>query len=161
MCDFLSAIITRNGKIFQHWATDHHSSLIDIFGLHEGAGAVVKDQNFIRVEFSPAKENDKKDFCDAAKYILYVDEEFTPDWFDSDMRANVDGFLREQVSRMIVRDSRKLLVGGCWIIAEGAHIETAMQCRLFIAGGTVQSVDSGGTVQSVDSGGTVNGIKQI
>ena len=154
MCRFLSAIVRRNGDILCNPLTDSHEELIALHGLRDS-----KEGAFARVEYSPP---DSASIADLSKYRLTIDEQRTPDWFDESMRDRVTSRLRDIVSRMIVTDHRPILLGGTWIIADGARIDTAKLCRIvamhggtitFMRGGTVTHM-RGGAITNMD-GGTV------
>src|SRR5690606_37769486 len=126
-------IVTRKGEILCNPLTDSHSDLISHFGLHEGSRAVIRDQNFIRVEFTPAEgegDDAPPQYDRPETYTLTVDETWEPEWFDDHMRGNVTAYLRQTIERMIVRDRRAILLGDAWIIADGAQIEKADNTRI-------------------------------
>jgi len=118
MCNFLSALVFSDGKIFsdpEH--TDSHSDLIRVRGLDDSLP--LETRGWIRVEFKP----DNNDTLDQPEmYKLTVDELAAPAWFDDAMRFDITERLREQVEKMIVRDRREILLGGCWILARGAEV---------------------------------------
>jgi hypothetical protein len=153
MCQFLSAIATRKGEILVNPLTDHHHELIAHFNLHERkAGGTA--QNFIKLEFVPGRsaENDAPIYDDPKGYTLRVDEDETPAWFDDEAKAAADKFLRGVIKRMIVRDKRAILLGGCWIIAEGAEVAAAKECRIAaLCGGTLTEM-RGGTLTEMWGG---------
>jgi phage gp45-like len=126
MCDFLSALVFSDGKIFsdpEH--TDSHSDLILVKGLDDSRP--LETRGWIRVEFKP----DHDDTLDQPEtYKLKVDETSTPAWFDDAMRFDITERLREQVEKMIVRDSREILLGGCWILARGAKVASVKNGRV-------------------------------
>jgi hypothetical protein len=118
MCNFLSALVFSDGKIFsdpEH--TDSHSDLIRVRGLDDSRP--LETRGWIRVEFKP----DNNDTLDQPEmYKLTVDELAAPAWFDNATRFDITERLREQVEKMIVRDRREILLGGCWILARGAKV---------------------------------------
>jgi hypothetical protein len=160
MCRFMSAIVNRKGEIFTHDLTDSHSDLIAHFGLHEGKRGVVKDANFVKLEFTPADDADGNPIHDAPeKYTLAVDDgDYRPKWLDETLWATVEKYLRDRVERMIVRDKRSILLGGAWIIAKGASVEVSRDCRIVsLCGGTISEV-RGGTISAV-WGGTISEVR--
>jgi hypothetical protein len=150
MCNFLSAIVSRTGEIYYHPLSDSHTHLIAHFGLKEGKAG----QNFICVEFTP--EGGKIDQPDG--YTLSVDETRIPSWFDDEAREKVVGFLRGTVERMIVRDDREILLGGCWIVAGKATVDLATNCRIISVrdSATINYVGGSATINYVGDSATIN-----
>src|SRR6185437_10803222 len=147
MCNFKSAIVTKDGVILHHELTDSHSELIQHFKLHErrGPGQV---QNFIKVEFTPT---DLK-FDDPASYVLWVDETETPAWFDEDAKHKTSEFLRDVITKMIIRDKREILLGGAWILSDGAEVGNCLNAKIAaMCGGTLTAM-WGGTLTAMRGG---------
>ena len=137
MCQFMSAIITRDGQVLQNCLTDSHEELIAHFDLHERK-ANGHGQNFIRIEFTPGRDKeDRPVYDDSTGYKLRVDENETPTWFDAEARGKAEKFLRGVIERMIVRDERKMLLGGVWILAKGAKVQTTRMCRIIAMSGAM------------------------
>ena len=152
MCKFLSAIVSRD-EIYHRDEIDSHELLERSLGMTATAR---KEREFVRVEFSPDADND---LADISKYKLRVDQETTPDWWAE--RSNyVEEYLREVVKKKIITGYRDLILGGCWIVANGAKVSTVVQSRIIAvcAGGTVQEVCAGGMVQKVWAGGMVQKV---
>lgn len=123
MCNFLSAIVLRDGEILtapEH--TDSHQELIDFYGLKDD-----EKERFARVEFKPSSEEayDKPD-----AYILTIDQEITPHWFDEAMAERVRAKLRARVQMMVVRSDRKILLGGAWILTGKASVSDVKNARI-------------------------------
>lgn len=128
MCDFLSAIVFQDGKIFcapEH--TDSHTDLIAAKGLRDDD---LHLRNWIRVEFTPNGFS-KNSLADVDGYKLEVDEMGSaPDWFDNAAKFNVEEELRDKVRAMIVNDEREILLGGVWILTEGARVKHALNAYI-------------------------------
>lgn len=62
MCRFLSAIVTRDGRVLHHEATDSHEALIGHFGLRDTTDHDYAMQHFCRVEFVPDQDRDGRPF---------------------------------------------------------------------------------------------------
>jgi hypothetical protein len=140
MCNFLSAIVTRQGELFCNPLTDAHEDLIELYQLKDNGM-----NHFIRVEFSPEDHNDlAKIEC----YKLEVDESSTPKWFDEELEAKVIRKLKSILKGIIIIEDRKILIDGAYIVS-GCQISLMKQCRVVgvLNGGTVQEVLNGGTVQ--------------
>lgn len=86
MCNFLSALVTRQGEVKYNLYTDSHEDLIELYGLRDNSMM----GQFVRVEYRPKNSND---LADVTKYKLYVDEEETPEWFE-DYRQKVEKKLK-------------------------------------------------------------------
>ena len=148
MCQFLSAIIIEEPRnklgfsvIYSH-ATDSHSDLIAAHKLRDDGRL-----RFARVEFTHDKE---KPVENPDSYVLRVDEERTPDWFNEEIREGVYQHLRRLLSSMVAKDG-DFLLGGKWVIPKGATVSVGPNTVVAINSGTV-TVNSG-TV--TDNYGTV------
>ena len=130
MCNFLSALVFKNGDIFtdpEH--TDSHSELIMDREL-EDCDKDAHIRRWIRVEFSPPS---LAEMIDPALYTLKIDESSQPGWFDADMEATVIKDLRARVKRMIVTKNKTILLGGCWIVGGNIEISRVMNARVVLA----------------------------
>ena len=149
MCNFLSAIVTRQGEIFCNPLLDSHEDLIDLFQLKDN-----RMDHFVRVEFSPVE---KINLDKIEKYIFRVDEESTPKWFDEELKDKTICKLKDILKKIIITENRKILVDGAYILS-GCKIEKITECRVVaLCGGTVNEI-CGGTVNAI-WGGTVNKIR--
>ena len=149
MSRFISAIVSRD-EIYHRDETDSHELLERSLGMTATAN---KEREFVRVEFSPAANDD---LADVSKYKLQVDQETTPDWW-GERSDCVEEYLREVVKKKIIANNQDLILGGCWIVANGATVKSIIQARIIVVGpgGTVQEVGHGGTIQNVGYGGTI------
>jgi hypothetical protein len=151
MCQFLSAIVTRQGNVYCNPLTDSHEDLIEIFGIKDTKPM----QNFVRVEFTPETTTD---MVNVEKYKLRVDEPSTPNWFDNELREKTIDRLKAILNKMIITEDRKILIGDAFII-DHAKIDSLRFGRVVAQyGGTVNKVLDGGTVNKVLDGGTVNKV---
>jgi hypothetical protein len=133
MCKFLSAIVRPDGSIYadpEH--TDSHEDLVFDLGLVDD-GSPIASRTFCRVEFTPPDEIAKID--DLSAWTLRVDEEPAPPWYDG---AAVRARLEERVLAMFVRDTRKLLLGGCWILVGEANVFRVKSARIVTLLGSSQ-----------------------
>jgi hypothetical protein len=155
MCKFKSAIVLQDKRekggfklLLSPW-TESHSELIIIHKLRDD-GRI----RFARVEYSP-ESMDKAHMLDT--YKLRIDEERRPEWFSEEMKENVAAKLCAYVKSIIVDGDVALLIGGQFIIAPGARVESAHSMVInAICGGTVSEI-RGGTVSEI-WGGTVSAI---
>jgi hypothetical protein len=124
MCDFLSAIVFKGGRIIcQPELTDSHSDLIAANNLRDDN---IHIRVWVRVELTPTEHK----YLDVDSYSMRLDESSRPDWFDSAAEFDAAEKLRDKIRAMIVTDKRALLLGGCWILGEGADIESAKAARI-------------------------------
>jgi hypothetical protein len=125
MCNFLSAIVLRNGDIVcdpEH--TDSHEDLIAMAGLRDDRVAQAMEA-FCRVELLPP--DDHAAIADVSAWRFVVDEEAAPSWLD---RAGIAKKLRRMVAKMLVGDTRRLLLGGCWILHGEARVSAVKNGRI-------------------------------
>ena len=126
MCEFKSGIVLRDEslkggfKLLMSPWTEHHSDLIAMHNLHDGARL-----SFARVEFKPPSmaTADKPE-----TYKLRIDEERCPDWFDESMKEAVSGRMRNYIRSIIITEDRCLLIGGQFIISGKVSIQVAKCC---------------------------------
>jgi hypothetical protein len=123
MCQFKSAIVLKNGDIIHSYYTDSHEDLVDMMELRDNGNG-----GFVRVEFFPRENN----YADVSAYKLSVDQPDTPDWWTDEMAKRTETFLREVVKRMIVRENKKCLVGGAYILAGNAQIERCVDANIVV-----------------------------
>ena len=88
MCEFMSAWVGRYGKVFFDENLDSHEDLADLFNLHADNGL-----RAVRVEYVP-------DLTDLDKPFMFrVDEETTPEWFDTAMQEKTKEFLLQPIGK--------------------------------------------------------------
>lgn len=131
MCNFLSAIVMRNGDVLCD--PEHTDSHEDLLVMHNIWDTRTQQNKFVRVEFLPPE--DSSTTLDLSTWKLQVDQASQPEWFDED---KVKETLLARVQRMIVVDKRPLLLGGCWILADGAQITDAISARIFLMLGSAR-----------------------
>ena len=136
MCNFLSGVSLKptDGRVLgdlicdpEH--TDEHHILIASRNVRDDEQAYFQ-ANLAGWEFTPPEN--KADLLDLKKWMFTVDERESPPWFDlAAERERAEGI----VARMIVRDRREALLGGCWIFA-GQYAGAG-----FVTGRIIASVD--------------------
>ena len=126
MCNFKSAIVTRDGTIFEYPETDSHEVIIAAHGFKDD-GSPIASRSWVRVEFTPP--SDIKEITDKSKWTLKVDEASAPDWWQ-EKREDVRDDLWIRIKRMMVDDERKCLIGGAWILLAGARIHKMVGSRI-------------------------------
>ena len=122
MCQFLSAVVLRNGDVLTHPMLDSHSDLVLYLGLPD---TTAYHQHFAKVELTPASN-----WLDPATWTFRLDEETAPSWWE-DVATGVEETLRQRASRMILRTGKKrLIVDGCWIVGGDAVISDVRAGRI-------------------------------
>jgi len=115
MCNFLSAIVMKNGDVLWHPMIDSHSELAAYHKLRDD------DQfrrNFAKVELLPGD-----DWMEPEKWTWEVDEPTRPDWLD-DVEDSAKKRLITIAKGLILDDgNHPLIVDGCWIIGGVAKVE--------------------------------------
>jgi hypothetical protein len=118
MCKFKSAIVLRNGDILHNDFTDSHEDLIELFGLVDNG-----KQNFVRIEYATnGKRLDKIE-----NYQLKVDENSTPEWFE-EIRESTTGQMKTIVSKMIISENVKIIIGRAVILTGNAIVNKIRHC---------------------------------
>jgi hypothetical protein len=155
MCNFLSGVSlkptdgrTLGDLICDPEHTDEHHILIASRNVRDDEQAYLQ-ANLARWEFTPPEN--KADLLDLKKWMFTVDERESPPWFDlAAERERAEGI----VARMIVRDRRAALLGGCWIFSgkdagtqftrgriiasvDGANLDCATLSRATLYGATL------------------------
>ena len=162
MCNFLSALVMRDGSLKMHPMIDSHSELVEYFKLPDAKPFI---QHFAKVELTPDYTSNDT-VLDVSTWKFRLDEESEPQWW-ADVSERVERDLRARAERMILRSGdHGLIVDGCWIVGGDAKIRELRSGRIVrLCGGTVSAI-SGGTVSeiwggtvSAISGGTVSAIR--
>ena len=128
MCEFKSAIVTATGDLLHNPFTDSHEDLVRLFKLNDTA-TVRGEPRFCRVEFKP--EN-RDGLADVDKYVLRVDEERKPEWFDEKMEKSTVAKLRLIIAGMIISGEVDILIGGAYILAKGAKVGTVKNALIHV-----------------------------
>ena len=153
MCNFLSAVVLRNGDLRMHPMIDSHAELVEYFKLPDATKFV---SHFAKVELTPPADPGNN-WMDVSQWKFRLDEETAPVWWE-DVAERVESDLRRRAEGMILRDGdHGLIVDGCWIVGGAAQIREVRSGRIMrITGGTVNAI-WGGTVNEI-TGGTVHAI---
>ena len=147
MCNFLSAVVLRNGDVLTHPLLDSHSDLVTWFKLPD---ALSHHQHFAKVELTP-----QDDWLNPDTWRFRLDEETVPGWWD-DVMVQAETTLRDRAKAMIVTTGRKdLILEGCWILAGDAEFGSVRGGRIVrMLGGTLTEM-LGGTLTEM-RGGTLS-----
>jgi hypothetical protein len=161
MCNFFSAIAISDGTIraFPE-VTDAHSELIAWLGLEETNAP--ETRQWCRVEFTP-----DENLFDLNTWNLRADEDKAPIWWD-EKKPTIRKNCENAVRKMFVLDERVVLLGGCWLLGDGAKVGRAIKSRLVaiegnasvreITDGVVGSIYGSTTVGSIYGSTTVDSI---
>ena len=113
MCQFLSAIVLKNGDVLTHPMLDSHSDLVTYYRLPD---TTAYHQHFAKVELTPV------DWMDPATWRFRLDEDTAPGWW-ADVAERVEATLRARADKMILRTGEtRLIVEGCWIVGGDAVV---------------------------------------
>ena len=149
LCNFLSALVLRNGDVLTHPMLDSHSDLVQHFKLPDTRA---HHQHFAKVELTPVE-----DWLDVSMWVFRLDENTVPGWW-VDVSSQAEATLRGRAERMILKTGdHSLLIDGCWIIGGDAVVRDVRAGRVRrVCGGTISNV-SGGTISDV-WGGTISNV---
>jgi hypothetical protein len=144
MCNFLSAVVLRNGDVLSHPLLDSHSDLVRYFELPDTS---VHHQHFAKVELTP-----RGNWLDPETWDFRLDEATAPGWWD-DVKGQAEATLRARAKAMILTTGRKaLILDGCWILAGDAIVDDMRGGRIIrMHGGTLAAM-RGGTLTAMYGG---------
>jgi hypothetical protein len=123
MCEFFSAIYTKQGKLLYNLHLDSHEDIVALYNLRDNSDTFFR-QNFARVEFVP---DHTKDITKPDAWTLRLDETNTLDWWDHEKAAEK---CWEVIKKIIITDYRRLLVGGVYILANEAKIDKIINANV-------------------------------
>ena len=142
MCQFLSAVILRNGDVLTHPMLDSHTDLIRYYKLPD---TTAYHQHFAKVELTPV------DWMDPSTWKFRLDEETAPSWWE-DVATGVEATLRARAAKMILRGDHDLIVDGCWIVGGKAEIRDVRSGRIMRVQDSAQIHGVRGSAQIHDVG---------
>ena len=129
MCNFLSAIVLKNGDVLTHPMLDSHSDLVTYFQLPD---TTAHHQHFAKVELTPT------DWLDASTWRFRLDEATAPGWWD-DVKTSAESTLRARAQAMVITGGEKqLIVDGCWIVGGDAVVRDVRAGRILGVWGSAQ-----------------------
>ena len=152
MCQFLSALVLRNGDVLTHPLLDSHSDLVRYYQVPDDR---THHQHFAKVERTPGDTDES--WLDPATWRFRLDEETAPGWWE-DVKGAAEATLRDRAKAMIVTTGRKdLILEGCWILAGDAEFADVRGGRIVrMLGGTLTEM-WGGTLTAM-WGGTLTAM---
>ncbi len=149
MCNFLSALVLRNGDVLTHPMLDSHSDLVHYFKLPDVTTYL---DRFAKVELTP------KDWTNISTWQWRVDEEVMPAWWD-DVAMRAEATLRSRAARMILKEGEHdLIVDGCWIAAGTAKVRDVRSGRIVRVqdSATITGVGGSATIRDVGDSATLD-----
>lgn len=142
MCQFLSALVLKNGDVLTHPMLDSHSDLVRYFTVpdtHHG------HQHFAKVELTPV------DWLDVETWQFRLDEASEPGWW-ADVAGAAERTLRAKAARMILRTGEHgLIVDGCWIFGGDAVVRN-------VRGGRIMRVQDAAHIRGVWGSAQIHGV---
>ena len=152
MCQFFSAIVTRQGKLFYNKFTHSHENIIRLNNLIEG----IQHDNFVRVEYIPQNN----EFWNLDNYKLKIDENIVPNWFNETIQNNIILELDNVLKSMIIIDSAvDLLCGDCYIL-HNTKINIILNCIIYSMSGNsvVNKMYGNSVVNNMSENSVVNNM---
>ncbi len=137
MCQFFSAIWTRDNRLLWHWATDHHSDLMALYGLDES-----REQHFVRCEFTPPESRDETTL-DASNWRFRLDEERRPGWFDAEVEGECVKQLQRTLQARILNGPRKMVDESVCVLGPNAVADRLLAGRIHLVIGYAKIADAG------------------
>ena len=152
MCQFLSAVVLKNGDVLSHPYLDSHSDLVKYFKLPD---ATAHHQHFAKVELTPV------DWLDVSTWQWKLDADTAPGWWD-DVKAQAESTLRARAEKMILKTgTHELIVDGCWIVGGDAVVRDIRSgwIRRVQDKGQLINVRGSATVRDVGDSATVRDVR--
>ncbi len=136
MCQFLPAILQRNGDLYYNLLTDHHEDLLLALGLPDLS---TWDPAFARVEIVPP-ETEAGYFADPSEWQFLM---HTPEasWITEPMMHSAAETLRGVIRALQVKKPCSALIGGTWIL--DAPVTFLRDARVIAARGSMTAPSSG------------------
>ena len=151
MCQFLSAIVLKNGDVLHHPLLDSHSELVTLFQLPDGHQY---HQHFAKVELTPPVNWDGWE--DVSRWRFRLDEDTVPGWW-ADVAATAEAAVRRIIERAILPPGEHAYhLDGLAIIGPGVTVRSMRGGRAYLSGGTLSAM-SGGTLTTM-LGGTLSAM---
>ncbi len=134
MCKFYSAILTKTGELYHNSSLTSHEDIISLYKLKDHREGLI-----CRVEFYP---DDVSDIRNVDKYILHVDEERIPDWFEEFKERTIED-LKIVIKNLIITEDTEILINGGYVLSNGVKIKSLKNSIVYYAGSaTIENADS-------------------
>ena len=142
MCKFLSAIAFKNGDILCNPSVDSHEDLISLHDLKE-----TRLRKWVRIEYYPA---DNQDYDKIEKYNLHLDDtEF--DWINDNLKGKWINKLNAKLDLIIIKENRKILPSGTFILSGNVLINKLLYCRILHAGNSTIEDAGSSTIKHAEN----------
>ena len=151
MCNFLSALVLKNGDVLTHPMLDSHADLVRYFKAPDTNAYI---HRFAKVELVPV------DWTDPSTWQWTVDENVLPSWWH-EVAVSAERTLRARAASMILRDgTHSLIVDGCWIVGGTADVSDVRAGRIVHVGGsaTIRGVGGSATIWDVGGSATIRDV---
>jgi hypothetical protein len=146
MCQFLSAIVLKNGDVLHSPLLDSHSKLVTLFQLPDTSS---HHQHFAKVELTPPAN--WEGWADVSKWDFRLDEPTRPGWW-ADVAQSAEESVRNIIRRAILpAGERDFHLDGLAIIGPGVTVRSMRGGRAYLWGGTLTAM-SGGTLTEMRGG---------
>lgn len=143
MCNFLSAVLTKDGVLHCYPdVTDSHDLILMMDRIRDDVNASYHEAAFVKLELVPPKldegplsDEQAAALIDPTKWEFKLDSwgGTPPEWFD---REHACKLMVERAQRMIVNEKRELLNTGCWILGPEADVAKVRgNARIAVAAG--------------------------
>ena len=151
MCRFKSGIFRRDGRLLTSPWTESHEELVTIFSLSDQQNP--EYAHFVRLEYVPTDKT-------FTRFTLRVDEPRTPGWFDDEQRAVAESAFASYIAKISVREPRKLLIGGQYLLYDGAEVDNVTNCIVTAVNGsaTIHDVYGSATIHNVYYLATIHNV---
>jgi hypothetical protein len=146
MCQFLSAIVLKNGDVLHSPLLDSHSELVTLFKLPDTSA---HHQHFAKVELTPPA--DWEGWADVSNWDFRLDEPTQPGWW-ADVAQSAEESVRNIIRRAILpAGERDFHLDGLAIIGPGVTVRAMRGGRAYLWGGTLTEM-WGGTLTEMWGG---------
>ena len=144
MCNFVSALVLRNGDVLTHPMLDSHVDLVSHFKLPDHSEYI---QNFVKVELVPGADA----WLTPEKWKWTVDESSPPAWWP-DVASAAEGTLRARVRSWIMTSGQASLA------TEDVRILGGTAVLDKVSAGRVIHMSGNGQVHDVYGSGQVHRV---
>lgn len=107
MCRFKSGVILRNRVVLAPEGNDSHSDLLESLGIEDTH--LNASKTFVRTELVPPDGNKA---VDIDEWVYIVDQDITPDWYDSDPGRYENDF--RVAVKDFIKDNFVVMCGHAW-----------------------------------------------
>jgi hypothetical protein len=148
MCNDFSGIALRPigdepVKVLFEPMLSSHEDIIGYFNVRDDNPPM---RGFVRFEYVPKNNR----FDDLDSYDLRIDERDPPEWCDYAFKAAIAAEMRSRVSRLIITDDRKIIIGAAILVGK-ANIGRLLSGPAWAYGSSTVKAYNSSTVTACDS----------